>query len=118
MATEATLVRIGGLHLLLVTLLASALGGRAASVLVGGLAIGGAMLAYWGIARGLLGGVSRIWLIALAALKIMGYLVLVTAGLAGALTIDALAFAAGVSCFPAAVVAGSLTAGIHWRTIG
>ena len=116
MATEATLLRVGGLHVFLVALVAAILTARAGSVAIGGVAIGGAMLAYWGIARGLVAGISRIWLVALGALKIAGYLVLVTAGLAGMLPIDALGFACGITCFPVAVVAGSLAPAAGSRT--
>ena len=116
MATEATLARIGGLHVFLVALAAAMLLDRSGSVLAGGAAIGGATLAFWAIARGIVSGVSRVWLIALGVLKVVAYLALVGATFAGALPLDGVGFAAGVTCFPVAVVTGSLSAGLRWRT--
>ena len=117
MATEATLARIGGIHVFLVALAAATLADRSGSVLAGGAAIGGATLAFWAIARGLLTGVSRVWLVALGVLKFVAYLVLVGVTFAGALPLDGVGFAAGVTCFPVAVVTGSLAAGLRWRTV-
>ena|SRR5688572_24104122 len=117
MATEATLARIGGLHLLLVVATALILAGRSGSVLAGGAAIGGATLAFWAIARGLVAGVSRVWLIALGVVKFVAYLALVSATFAGAFPLDGVGFAAGVTCFPLAVIAGSLSAGLRPRTV-
>jgi hypothetical protein len=117
MATEATLARIGGIHVFLVALAAATLVDRSGSVLAGGAAIGGATLAFWAIARGLVAGVSRIWLIALGVLKFVAYLALVGATFAGALPLDGVGFAAGVTCFPIAVVAGTISIGLGWRTV-
>ena len=116
MATEATLARIVGLHVFLVAVAAATLVDRSGSVLAGGAAIGGAMLAFWSIARGLVAGVSRVWLVALGVLKFVAYLALVAATFAGRLPLDGVGFAAGVTCFPIAVVTGSLAAGLRWRT--
>ena len=117
MATESTLLRIGGLHVAFVAVAALLLPDRMGGVFLGGAAIGGATLAYWGIARGIAAGISRIWLVALAVLKVTAYLVLVTAGFLGALSIDPAGFGAGVTCFPMAVVAGALPRGARWRTV-
>lgn len=117
MATETMLLRIGGVHVALVAALSLVLAERAGGVLAGGAVIGGATLASWAIARGLVHGISRIWLVALGVLKVTAYLVLVTAGLVGALPLDLVGFAAGVTCFPIAVVAATLPAGARWRTV-
>ena len=116
MATESTLLRIGGLHVALVAVSAVILADRSSGVLLGGAAIGGATLASWAIARGLSSGISRIWLVAIGVLKVSAYLLLVTAGLAGAVSVDPIGFGAGVTCFPIAVVAGALQTSARWRT--
>lgn len=85
--------------------------------MLGGAVISGATLVFWAMARGLSGGVRRSWLAAIAALKILAYMILVAAAFSGAFSIDALGFAIGIALFTLAVVTISLYAsGGRWGT--
>lgn len=114
---EATLLRIAGLHAVFVALSAAALPAHAIGVVLGGAAIGGATAAFWVIGRGLLEA-RRSWIVAASVTKVLAYLLLVGAAFSGAVRIDALGFAIGVTAFPVAVVAGTLYASAsRWRTV-
>ena len=117
MVRESTLRRILLLHAVFVVVAALAFPARSSGLLLGGAVIGGATLVFWGLARGLVGGVRRPWLAALAALKILAYMILVAGAFSGAFSIDELGFAIGVALFTLAVVMVSLCAsGSRWGT--
>jgi hypothetical protein len=118
-AREASvLVPIAFLHVALVLGGAAALPARSAGIALGGLAIGGATLLFWAIGRALVAGSRRSTLAFLAALKISAYLLLVGAAFSGWLRVDGLGFAVGITCFPTAVVVGTLYASApRWRTV-
>ena len=118
-AREASiLVTIAFLHVAFVLGSATALPGRAGGIVLGGLAIGGAALLFWAIGRALVVGARRWTLAVLSTLKVSAYLLLVGAAFSGWLRVDGLGFAIGITCFPTAVVVGTLYASAsRWRTV-
>lgn len=105
-------------HASLAIAAAAALPDRAGGIMLGAAAIGLATFLFWAIGRALVLGARRSVLAALAATKILGYLLLVAAAFSGRLTVDGLGFAVGITCFPTAVVVSTLYASAaRWRTV-
>lgn len=118
-AREASvLVPIALLHVSFVLAGAAAWPERSGGIVLGGIAIGGATLLFWAIGRALIVGARRSTLAALSTLKLSAYLLLVAAAFSGWLRVDGLGFAVGITCFPTAVVVGTLYASAsRWRTV-
>lgn len=114
----SVLVPIALLHVSFVLAGAAVLPERSGGIVLGGIAIGGATLLFWAIGRALVVGARRSTLAVLSTLKVSAYLLLVGAAFSGWLRVDGLGFAIGITCFPTAVVVGTLYASAsRWRTV-